>query len=73
MKCIQYHDGKTVRLATEVAQMRVDDGIAVFVSKRVWRGAGGEIEGPQKSAGKRSIHPPLGWRNLSNKKPRWAR
>ena len=73
MKCIKYHDNKIVRASNELAQMRVDDGIAVFVSKTEWRAAGSEYEGPQKSKGRVSIHPPVGWANTSNRKPSWSR
>jgi hypothetical protein len=73
VKCIQYHDGKTVRASNELAQMRVDDGIAVFVSKDEWRRRGAEYEGARESQGRRSINPPVGWDNRSNKKPRWAK
>ncbi|QDP48441.1 MAG: hypothetical protein Tp118SUR00d2C21406231_57 [Prokaryotic dsDNA virus sp.] len=67
MKCIAYKDGKAVRCSNQLAQWRVDDGIAEYISKSQWRALGGEYEGPMKSKGKVSIHPPRGWVDRSNR------
>lgn len=73
MKCIEKPDGQIVRTSNERALALVADGLAVFAPKSKWRNGGEEYEGPRESKGKRSIHPPHGWVNLSNRKPRWAR
>ena len=72
MKCIEY-DKRTVRTSNERAAEMVADGRAEYVSKSAWRSSGSEREAPHESVGVSAIHPPHGWLNRSNQKPRWAK
>lgn len=72
MKCIHIYKEGVTRTSNERAAELVSSDAAFYVSKSEWRKRGSHRSGPQQSKGKISIHPPVGWENRSNRKPRWA-
>ncbi len=71
MKCIRnVMDGRVIRVSDKEALARTVSHWE-YTTRSMWRASGKVDEGPGDCRAS-SVHPPAGWKDRSNLKPRWA-